>query len=48
MDNLARLLELLSEMSIGELELMLLFTEWLAKEQGGAEYQAVLWGDIRN
>lgn len=33
MDNQARLLALLSEMSIDELELMLEFTEFLAKVQ---------------
>jgi len=33
MDNLARLLAVLSEMSIDELRLMLLFTEWLAERE---------------
>ncbi|MBA7627413.1 hypothetical protein ES703_34875 [subsurface metagenome] len=33
MDNLARLLAALSEMSIDELRLMLLFTEWLAERE---------------
>ena len=30
----ARLLELLSQMSLAELRLMLMFTEWLARERG--------------